>query len=396
MKIPCVYFFCSNDLGNLQEDVIALAEGFRELGVPYYSNCDYWLQSTAPNDYLFTHEPEVTHEDCDVVVISYTWPQWVRMKTFDLVQKPLPTCLFRKGRKYITVYMDNHDGYRTISWEPEYRQFDLILRSKFNPRAWHPENMRPWAYGWTNRVIQATAGGPPFESRRRALLVNFGASHPYRYGARDLARDCLEPKIERLLPVDRTIDDLSIEPSDPYEALMWHQTGGRFSRNYYERLKRTQAVACFCGDIIPSMPFRDPERYLVGGNRARLRRMLYWTLGWFDPRPPRAVGWDSFRFWEALAAGCAAINIDLSRYGVDLPVMPENGTHYLGVDFSRVDDFIDRLREEPCRLERIGGVGKQWAETYYSPKAVAQRFLHLLGLDTPVVDGSNKSRAQPA
>lgn len=379
MRKPRIYFFCSNEPGNLQEDVIALAEGLVELGIPFYSNCDYWLQSTAPNDYLFRHDPEVTHEDCDVVVVSYTWPYWVRMKSFDLIQKPLPTGLFRRERKYATVYMDNFDGHRTISWEPEYRQFDLILRSKLNHCIWRPENMRPWAYGLTNRIIQATAGAPDFATRRRRLLVNFGASHPYRYGARELARARFEPRIERLLPIDRTTDNLSVEPLDAYEALMWRQTGGRFSRSYYERLKQTQAVACFCGDIIPPMPFREPEQYLVGGNRAKLRRMLFEVLGWFDPRPPRSVGWDSFRFWEAMAAGCTAINIDLSLYGVELPVMPKNSTHYLGVDFARVNDLVELFRDEPASLERIASAGKCWANIHYSPKAVMQRFLGLLG-----------------
>jgi hypothetical protein len=41
---PRVYFFCRNDPGNLLEDVIALAEGLVELGIPFYSNCDYWQQ----------------------------------------------------------------------------------------------------------------------------------------------------------------------------------------------------------------------------------------------------------------------------------------------------------------------------------------------------------------
>ena len=86
--------------------------------------------------------------------------------------------------------------------------------------------------------------------------------------------------------------------------------------------------------------------------------MLFQILGWFDPRPPRSVGWDSFRFWEALAAGCAAINIDLNHYGAELPVMPENGRHYLGVDLSRVNDFVERLREEPALLKISGGEGK--------------------------------------
>jgi hypothetical protein len=133
---------------------------------------------------------------------------------------------------------------------------------------------------WLNyRVTNATAGADPFESRRRVILVSFGASHPDPYGARQLSRTRFEPKIEKYMPIDRTMDNLSEESSDPYEALMWRQTGGRFNRHYYERLKQSQAVACFCGDIIPPMPFRDPHRYLVGGNRAKLRRAVFEVLG---------------------------------------------------------------------------------------------------------------------
>src|ERR1041384_4867313 len=160
-NLPRIYFYCCNDDGNLQEDVITLAEGFRQLGVPYFANCDYWQQSSTPGDYLYRANAEVTPQDCDVVVVSYTWPYWIRMTTFDLVRRPLPAGLFTKGRRYRTVYMDSHDGHRTVSWEPEFRKFDLILRCKLNGRAWHPENMRPWVLGFTNRIIQATSGAPP-------------------------------------------------------------------------------------------------------------------------------------------------------------------------------------------------------------------------------------------
>lgn len=379
MRVPRVYFYCCDEPGNLQEDVIALAEGFVELGIPYYANCNYWLQSTTPGDYLFKHEPDVKPDDCDIVVVSYTWPHWVPMKTFKLRRQPLPAGLFKKGRKYVTVHMDFSDGYRTVCWEPEFRQFDHILRVKYNARAWHPENMRPWAYGLTNRVTQATAGAPVYASRRRSALVNFNASHPYAHGTRDMAHARFEPRIKAVLPLDYTKDDLSVEPSDPYEALMWKQTGGRFSRTFYERLKRTQAVACFCGEIIPSLPFRSPDRYLVGGNRAKIRRLFFEVLSLFDSRPPRSIQWDSFRFWEALAAGCATINIDLEHYGVVLPVMPKNRTHYLGLDFARISSFVEQLREDPGLLERVGKNGKFWAEEHYSPRAVAQRFLRLVG-----------------
>ena len=379
LKTPSVYFYCRNEEGNLQEDVIALAEGLNDLGIRHYANCNYWLQSTAPDDYLLHHRSDVIADDCDLVVVSYTWPSWMDPKTFNVSRRPLPDGLFKRGRRYKTVYMDSHDGHRTVSWEPEFRQFDLILRSKLNRRAWHPDNMRPWVAGINNRILQATEGHLPFAERDRSILINFGASHPYPHGVRDLAQARFDPKIGRLLTIDRTKDDLARIPADPQDALMWRQTGARFARPYYERLKRSQAVACFCGELIPPMPFQNPECYLVGGNRAKIRRVYYEFLSLLDPRPRRSVQWDSFRFWEALAAGCVAFNLDLDRYGVDIPVMPENWKHYIGVDLDRVDETIERLEAEPNAMEKIGQVGRLWALGNYSPRAMAQRLLNLLG-----------------
>jgi hypothetical protein len=378
-RVPRVYFYCRNEEGNLQEDVITLAEGLRELEVPFSGNCDYWLESTTPGDYLIRYDPAVSADDADIVVVSYTWPFWIRMKTFDLVRRPLPDGLFKSSRRYRTVYMDSHDGHRTVSWDPEFRQFDLILRSKLNHRAWHPENMKPWVLGFTNRVVQATAGAPPFAQRKRTVLLNYGASHPYPHGTRDLAAHTFDPKIQKILPIDRTKDDLSREPRDAYDALMWRQTGFRFSRSYYERVKNTQAMACFCGEMIPPMPFRNPECYLVGGNKAKLRRLFYELLGKLDPRPKRCVQWDSFRFWEALTSGCTTFNINLERYGALLPVMPKNWEHYIGVDFDRVDYIVERLAEDSDTLGRIASAGRNWALENYSPRRMAERFLVEMG-----------------
>jgi hypothetical protein len=372
---PQVYFFCHEDETNLQEDVVALAEGLNALGVRHFANTNYWRSSTAPGDYLLRHDPAVTPDDCSVVVVSYTWPYWINSETFKVSRRPLPANLFKPGRRYRTVYMDSHDGYRTVSWQPEFRQFDLILRAKLNARAWHPDNMRPWVLGLNNRILDATAAAPPFASRAPQLLVNFGASHPYGHGTRDAAARAFEPEIARLLSIDRTKDDLSIAPADAFDALMWRQTGRRFSRAYYERLKHSQAVACFCGDLIPAAPFAGADRYLAGGGRARLRRRLFEMLDRADPRPRRAVQWDSFRFWEALAAGCATFNIDLEYYGVTLPVMPVNGEHYFGVRFDSVDATLDRIASDPGALQRVAASGRQWAIEHYSPEALARRLL---------------------
>jgi hypothetical protein len=370
-----VYFHVRNDEGCLQEDVITLAEGLRELGIPFHANCNYWQETTEPGSWLFRHEPAVRPDDCDLVVVSYFYPYWIRSRTFQEVRQPLPGGLFKKGRKYKTVFMDHFDGHRTVSWEPEYRQFDLTLRAKLNHRAWHPKNMKPWVLGLNGRILRATEGGKKFSERNRTMLVNFGASHPYPHGTRDLTEKRFFPKIREWIPLDGAKDDLTKEPQDPYDRLMWRQTGGRYSRSYYERLKNSQAVACFCGEMIPPMPFRNPECYLVGGNKAKIRRFFYEMLGKLDPRPARSVQWDSFRFWEALAAGCVAFNIDLERYGVELPVMPEKWKHYIGINLENVKADIDRLRAEPECLERIATAGREWAMENYSPKKVAERLL---------------------
>jgi hypothetical protein len=372
-----VYFYCREEENNLQEDVIAIAEGLDVLGIRHYANTNYWRRSTAPGDFLLKHDPQVGPDDCDIVIVSYTWPSWIDPATFRADRRPLPAGLFKPGRRYRTIYMDSHDGYRTVSWEPEFRQFDVILRAKFNHRLWHPGNMRPWVLGLNQRILDATAGAPPFASRQRRVLVNFGASHPYGHATREVAAQRVEPRLGAVLPIDRTKDDLSAEPGDPLEALMWRQTGHRFSRAYYERLKASQAVACFCGDLIPAAPFAHAERYLAGGRRAAIRRAVFDFFDRFDPRPARALQWDSFRFWESLAAGCAAINIDLDRYGVSLPVMPTNWTHYIGVDFDRAGEAIDRLQSDPQLLERVGQAGRDWALAHYSPRALAERLLKL-------------------
>ncbi len=375
MTAPQVYFYCRDEEANLQEDVIALAEGFDALGIPHFSSANYWRRSAAPGDYLLRHDPAVTADDCDIVVVSYMWSSWMHPGSYRVDRRPLPDGLFKSGRRYRTVYMDSHDGYRTVSWEPAFRQFDLILRSKLNRRAWHPANMRPWALGLNSRILDATLNGRAFADRQPRILVNFGASHPFPHGTRELAASRFEPEITRVLEVDHTKDDLSQPPADPAEALLWRQTGGRFSRAYYERLKVSQAVACFCGELIPPAPFHGADRYLAGGNRARLRRALFEAASVVDRRPRRSIQWDSFRFWEALAAGCATFNLDLAHYGVDLPVMPTNWEHYVGVDLDRVGNAVDRLAADPACLERVAVAGRRWAIEHYSPVAMARRLL---------------------
>jgi hypothetical protein len=389
MSLPRVYFYCCPEPHNLQDDIVILAEGLRSLGIPFFASADYWQQSPVPGDFLFRQTPEVAPDDCDVVVLPYTWFNWVLLGEPAPIRREVPPGLFKAGRRYRTVYMDTNDGIRTVSWEPSFRQFDLILRTKYCRRAWNPGNLRPWVLGFSERMARMTMGAPPFAARRRSILVNFGASHSYPHGARLRSHQSFDPEVKRILELDATRDDLSVVPGDPYDRLMWEQTNHRHSRSYYQRLVNSQAVSCFCGELIPPMPWRDPARLLAGGNKARLKRRFFEVLAHVDPRPERIVQWDSWRFWESLVAGCAVFNLDLERYGALLPVMPENGRHYFGVNLERPAAIVDQILDDPGLLGRVAAAGQEWALREYSPRAMARRFLSEAGL--PVADPAEGS-----
>lgn len=378
MSHPRIYFFCREEPDCLQNDIVALAEGLEALGIPFYARANYWLKSTTPGDYLFKHTPDVRPEDCDVVVFPYAWFTWWLVGDKAPRRREFPELVTRRNRSYRTVYLDHNDGYQTVSWEPAFRQFDHIFRTKQNARAWKFPNMLPWADGLTQRVVDCTAGAPPFRERRNALYVSYNASHPYLHSSRLAAVRHLHPALQTILPVYQPpFTDITEPPVDPYDRLMWTQTNGRHSRAYYERMMSVTACSAFCGEIIPPMPLR-PEIYLVGGRWAQLWRSYYDALAWFDPRYPRAISCDSFRFWEALAAGTVAFNLDLEKYGAVLPVMPVNWEHYIGVDFRRLDETVDRIIADPGCLERIAASGRAWVMEHYSPAATARRFLAAL------------------
>jgi len=72
-----VYFYCwpkgPPDRSAYQHDIVCLAEGLRELGVPFFASTNYWQLSPDKKEYLLTHSPDVQPEDCQAVVFSNLW-----------------------------------------------------------------------------------------------------------------------------------------------------------------------------------------------------------------------------------------------------------------------------------------------------------------------------------
>jgi hypothetical protein len=332
--------------------MVALGEGLRSLGIPFGANLDYWKEADGS---LFRSDPALGPEDCDVLVTSdeYTGPGG-----------EIPARLLDGRRR--TVFVDSSDGWRTRAEAPEYRRYDLVLRTHYNRHYRYPGNVRPWAFGLTERIVVACGGAafsvPAFHEREPRVLVNFRVGHPVREAAELL----LSPALAERFEIDRRVDEAPLAGID---RELWEATGRRHYPSFYARLKASRACAAFGGYFAPGV---------FGSTEALAERALYaafWRLG---RRTRTVMQFDSWRFWEALAAGCLTLHVDLGAYGCALPVEPEAGLHYLGFDFDRPDAAAPLREASDEELALIAAAGRSWALEHYSPRASAERFLQLL------------------
>lgn len=356
-----VFFYTTSQEGSaegayFQDLIVNLAEGFQHLGVQYYSSNNYWKLSPENEQSLLQCDPNVTHQDCDIVVLERQWFE---------ENRSLPKDLFKPSRQYITVYLDCSDGLRTFSWLPEFREFDFIFKTHYNKTIKCPTNVHPWAFGLSSRVIKELNDCIPSTKKKSCLLVNF-RHQKFSHSLRKFVGKNFIPQIQDLLEIDASNDNLTIPPQDPYHLLLWTQTGRRHYPEYYKRLKKSVACACFGGY------FLAPEFADYNSKISYYSMRIISELGL---KTNRIAQWDSWRFWESLAAGCVTFHVDFKKYGFELPVLPKNWEHYIGIDLDNIQASINKIAEQPEIFEKISIQGRMWALENYSPQAVALRFM---------------------
>jgi len=353
-----IFFYCcpqgAPDKAAYQHSIICLAEGLKALGIQFYSNINYWQISPEKEEYLFCHDPTVTPDDCSIVVLNDLW--FTYGNTF-------PKNLFHSNRKYFTVYFELW-GESNFSLKPDFKLFNFVFKAHCNRRFRYPSNFHPWAFGLSNRILQEAAVLPNFKERKNNLLVNFRVDH----SVRQIVCNKFLPRLQSVLQIDSSSDSFVTPPQTAYNHLNWTQTGRRHYPNYYKRLRESCACACFGGVLKPSWT-RDPFSPT---------RLWHKILSKLDPWPTQIMKWESWRFWEALAAGCVPFHVDYEKYGASLPVMPENWRHYIGIDLNNMQEAVDRIADEPGILEKISTEGRLWALEHYSPVPTAVRFLDML------------------
>lgn len=355
------YFICHpqgpSTKAAYQHCSVALAEGLSLLGLPVFGNLNYWEKSPGSGDYLIRKADGVDHNDCDVILFGSTLYDYPRP---DLI----PSDLFRKDRPYRLIFIDNSDGRITPGFLPVLREADLVLKSHYCGKHSYPENFTPWQFGLTERMI-ASVEPLPFAERENAVLVNFRIKHHLRTLAEELVMPAVGSVFERNETID---DDDDLKHESELARHFWRMTGGRHYPAFYKRLGRQKACAAFGGYLENTRSGHASSRKM---SPARIRRET-------APRDFDSIyQFDSWRFWESMLSGCVTLHIDFEAYGATLPVMPLNGGEYLGIDFSKPEEFRDRLHSGNP-FESIGLQARDWCLKHYSPVAVAQRLLGML------------------
>jgi len=357
-----IFFYCvpqgTPEDTAYQHNIVCLGEGLKALGIPFYSNVNYWKLSTSHDEYLFKYDYHVNPEDCDIIIFNQSW-------TF---RNDFPKDLFNRKRKYITVHFDSSDGTRSASWDSDFRQFDFILRTHYCSNYSYPANFHPWVFGLSDRILEETKEIPKFEERRKSMLVNFRLNNTPHSVRVAVVKDFL-PKIQTILPIENPVDGFNQPPTDSASYLHWLQTGRRHYPSYYKSLKQVATCACFGGFFVSDF-LSDPS--------TKLARSFKRVIGKSGIKTRSIVQWDSWRLWESLAAGTVVFHVDFDKYCFVLPVRPENWKHYIGIDLSNVQESIDRLMDEPECLEKISIEGRQWARENYNSIATATRFIELV------------------
>ena len=218
----------------------------------------------------------------------------------------------------------------------------VLLLATAENRQFRPRGRRlPWAFGLSQAIIDAV--GPRAE-RPDGILRNFRPSHSQ--DVRLMLDLALLPHLERHFRIDRALDEAG------------HRRQGHFAR-----LASAEACLAYGGALREDIS-RNP------------------AFGITEASPflaePVVLRWDSWRFWEALASGCAAIHLDLERYGLMLPVMPEPWRHYVPIDLAEPRATAERLVAERGRLPEIGAAGRDWALAHYAPRPVAERLVRIV------------------
>lgn len=309
-----------------------LAEGLHELDIPVLGMDKYTQDKSVSNFEVPPAEPVEKMKNLAYYIISI-----ITGMDESFVETEIPL----NGER--CAIFDMSDGIA-----------DYILRTDADIYCCHsnrfyqiPGKRHPWAFGISSNMEKISRALVLNESREKKILCNFRPSNSQ--SVRESLEFTVVENLARDFTIDRELDE------------------GRYNNSYYARLQKNAGCLAYGGkygvNFLKNPYFSNIPLYNNFFNQIKFGG------------DPVILRWDSWRFWESLAMGCATISLDMNKYGFELPVMPENWVHYIGLDLSNLERDLQRMKNSPGILEEIGKAGRLWVLEHYTPRASAIRFL---------------------
>jgi hypothetical protein len=310
-----------------------LAEGFQELGIPIFSNFDlYPLGEAERSRWLF---PRSSMPPAMAALIIGDVSE---LETYGKECRRVAEFVISQPQRSVLLCMA--DSVNTLDFPFTSPVFVAHRTDRIRPRG----NLIPWAFGLNRDVLKKIDAARLHGPRRPAFIRNFRPS--FSQCVRQALDLAFVKNLSKHFDIDSTIDD-----------------GGRFLPTHYSKLATSFGCLAYGGSFIEDYS-RNP--YLAARGHAER-----WIMGDY----PVIIRWDSWRFWESMASGCLTVALDFNEYGLQLPVVPENGVHYIGLRFDQLSEALGVLTDDRDRLSAIAEQGRRWVIAHYAPIPTALRFL---------------------
>ncbi len=348
-----------------QHEIVSLCEGLRLLGREFFGSCKYWLEPER-NEYLLKEASGSFQSDVDVYNTYY----------FAAFPEKINDVDYSK----INILIDREDGLYGAYGHPQFKRFNLILRTHYNGNinyAYYHPNIRPWAFGLSDRIIRAIDQSAGLVPEKR-VNVNFRIPHVLR----DKAAAGFMPILLPVYPLNTTVTT-GYDPGHPGEysdtdRVDWVQSGHRHDPAYYKLLNSSLLTSAF-GGFVFIKPFATNRVVSQFQKYYKLKSAILEKLRMKTSRCYFIDQYDSWRLWESFYSNTIPLHMDFRDWNFILPEMPEHKVHYWGV---KGFDFDNSARElltlHPDDVLQIAQNGKTWSKQHYSPVAIAQRFEKLI------------------
>ncbi len=348
-----------------QHESVALCEGLLELGFEFYGSDNYWFDAKN-NNYLIKKMPYNFNSDVDVYSTYYF--------------RAFPEEILNVDYKKINVFIDREDGLYGEYGNPNYKKFNLILRTHYNKNInynYYNKNIKPWAFGLSNRIINSIN-----ESYKEPIIdrtfISFRLSHDLRSKAVEEMSPVLAKKHPMFNAITMHIETKEALALSEIDQSYWEQSGHRHDPAYFKLLNSSLLTYSF-GGFIFTKPFATNRIVKQFQSLYKIKADILTKLQKDNSSCHFIDQYDSWRLWESFYANTCPIHMNFDNWDWVLPVMPINKVHYWGVSgFNFKESAEELLNIDNRAIMEIGNAGKQWSIENYSPKATALRLIEMI------------------